>query len=591
MKKFLLLAAAVVCGYSSANADAFFEDRTAVSVTLGSKVTSVSDLSTEKYYVLQNRGCVDNKAGKSYIYEDESTGKLEYSDSVTNGTFLCKLVVATDTSYYIQYASGNYIGAISANTQMTTGETAEGFVFSIGDATNGTFLIRNSNSTAGFNSQHSGSTYYPMGASNTFTGAWAQTYIYEATAVEKTDYSSDLVAAIGNYFTNYSEGQYFGLTSEYYTNNLKTYNTYKEGCTKAQYEEFAAAVKADAQSNAPETGYYFLKNVSKSAYLSYNAKGLVNTGAQTDYNSVVYVEKTDNGYKMSVAGQYIVGVNGNGSNVTFTTDATAASEVAFVFNNIPASKEDQVQDPVGHFRIQTVTSGEKTGNSFLVGPGVWGAFSDASAWSIESAAGYEFSATMSSAIVYATLYVPFPFTVSEGTTVNYVSGVSAPSTDEESGDEKNGEATLTAITGTVAAGTPVILKGSEKGATVTITVSSEEGTAVSGNSLAGTYVEMEDSEDGNYYLSYVTNNGEDAAGFYKIKSGSTCGANKAYLPYGTVNTTGVRGFNFVSEGETTGINQVTGHGSQVTNIYDLQGRRVNALGNGVFIVNGHKYVK
>jgi len=41
-------------------------------------------------------------------------------------------------------------------------------------------------------------------------------------------------------------------------------------------------------------------------------------------------------------------------------------------------------------------------------------------------------------------------------------------------------------------------------------------------------------------------------------------------------------------GPATGVEQVTGHKSQVTSIFDLQGRKLQRLQKGVNIVNGKK---
>jgi len=147
----------------------------------------------------------------------------------------------------------------------------------------------------------------------------------------------------------------------------------------------------------------------------------------------------------------------------------------------------------------------------------------------------------------------------------------------------------------IAKGTAVILKGeegtyqfpvlSETTGTVVPAVDCLVGTDTAATIQAGT---------GNYAygLNYVTNDqGEKTPGFYwsKGSAGKWCvlGAHKACLILNDKAVSGVRSLTF-GTGETTGVSQVTGHRSQVTNIYDLSGRKLSKMQRGVNIVNGRK---
>jgi len=73
---------------------------------------------------------------------------------------------------------------------------------------------------------------------------------------------------------------------------------------------------------------------------------------------------------------------------------------------------------------------------------------------------------------------------------------------------------------------------------------------------------------------------------------------RGFVTYETDSSNGVREFGLLFEtiytpdeaSSTTGLNQVTGQGSQVTSIYDLQGRRLTKVQKGLNIVNGKKVV-
>jgi hypothetical protein len=102
----------------------------------------------------------------------------------------------------------------------------------------------------------------------------------------------------------------------------------------------------------------------------------------------------------------------------------------------------------------------------------------------------------------------------------------------------------------------------------------------SNNSLQGTMTSI--TNPGN---AYVLNKGTNGVGFYKLASGGTIAANKAYLQ----TTSNAREF-FLFD-QTTGIKAIENGQLTIDNeVYDLQGRRVVNPTKGLYIVNGKKAV-
>ena len=112
--------------------------------------------------------------------------------------------------------------------------------------------------------------------------------------------------------------------------------------------------------------------------------------------------------------------------------------------------------------------------------------------------------------------------------------------------------------------------------TKTETNSSFQGTS----SLKGTLTQI----NGNGSI-YVLNTGSKGTGFYKLAENGTLAANKAYLE------TVASSRDYFLFDETTAISAPLVNSEEVNSeVYDLQGRRVNTPTKGVYIVNGRKVV-
>lgn len=143
--------------------------------------------------------------------------------------------------------------------------------------------------------------------------------------------------------------------------------------------------------------------------------------------------------------------------------------------------------------------------------------------------------------------------------------------------------TLDKVTGTVPAGTPLLINGAEGSYSIPIVGSSS--TDVSGNLLqrgTGTVSKA----DG--YTRYVLSVNGGVAEFQKIVgTPATVGTDKAYLEFAGDVTAPVLMLEFSSE--TTGISEVRGTQNMASGtIFNISGQRVSKASKGLYIVNGKK---
>ena len=191
----------------------------------------------------------------------------------------------------------------------------------------------------------------------------------------------------------------------------------------------------------------------------------------------------------------------------------------------------------------------------------------ASAWYIVPAKNIEITVNK-----YASVYLPFAVKV-EGATAYAVTATD------------NGYATLTEMAD-IAANEGAILAGN---GVATLSFKNEATTDWSTNKLEGTTYTTNVAED-----AYVLFNGENGIGFYQAEKNQAEGtafknwANKAYLPM-PAGAEGIKSFSFRFGEGTTGIDEVKTENGEVKAIYDLTGRRIEAItAPGIYIVNGKK---
>ena len=172
---------------------------------------------------------------------------------------------------------------------------------------------------------------------------------------------------------------------------------------------------------------------------------------------------------------------------------------------------------------------------------------------------------------WATLCLNYDAEIPEGVTCYAVSAVDGES------------ATLAEVEGVIPANTGVIVEA--EAGSYTFEVATKEGSDVT-NELRGTTVNTYITKEA-YVLGVV----DDKVGLYKAEMAGGVwlnNANKAYLPASAVPNKSVAFYGFDWEG-TTGIDQITDNREQSTAIYDLTGRRVEAItAPGIYIVGGKK---
>ena len=167
----------------------------------------------------------------------------------------------------------------------------------------------------------------------------------------------------------------------------------------------------------------------------------------------------------------------------------------------------------------------------------------------------------------------------------------APVAVEVAGDVKaytvtiNGEwATLNEITtGVIPANTGVVLEGPQNTYNFAITTTENTATSDLRGSAAATYY----TETGTYYALGIV---DGVVAFYKDKFSNNRFQNNSHKAYLYVaNASGAASYSFRFGEGTTGISEVKADNGEVKAIFDLTGRKVEAItAPGIYIVNGKK---
>ena len=259
--------------------------------------------------------------------------------------------------------------------------------------------------------------------------------------------------------------------------------------------------------------------------------------------------------------------NGDGDSNIYITGSTDANLVRFVKGN-------------NWINIQNGADGTPTYNT---GTGGWTIHYVYEVTEVSS-----FKANITAA-GFATFFTPAEVTIPENVNAYYIAA-----------DGINGDyVTLTEIENVIPANTAVILEG--EAGEYTFNVSETNAAAVSGNLLKGTVINT--NIIGQAYVLGVV---EGETGLYKTQmstvqlssaSGSVSvflnNAYKAYLPASAVPAAanGAASFSFRYGEGTTGIDEMTEQRAESKEIYDLTGRKVEAItAPGIYIVGGVKRV-
>ena len=386
--------------------------------------------------------------------------------------------------------------------------------------------------------------------------------LYELSLIELDEYASE-----------HAEGEYFGVKSSAVTSLRESIRTAKASYNDAAYSAAHSAIETlwpgtdNANVVFPESGCYYIKSAGTRnwgpAYISYSSTGLV-TQTSKDLNSIIYLSKESSVYKLSVQGlnlqpftshsQQAQVTDVEGCDVTLSPSSTPG--MGLIQNSISGTPDYPSYSKYFHENdVRKVVS--------------WEYNAAASTWAIEEVESITVSLNSDGAgNYYATFCAPFSYTVSGATA--YTLAVS-------------GEWLVpTAVDGEVAAGTPVLLKGTSE--TATLSIGSDYATTpVTTTALTGTYTATTIDGDNDYVLGI--NGG--VVGFYHWDS-DNLGANRAYLD--TPAASGVKGF-AINWDFTDGIDAmqvVNGQQTKDAAIYNLAGQRVQKAQKGIYIQNGKK---
>ena len=191
---------------------------------------------------------------------------------------------------------------------------------------------------------------------------------------------------------------------------------------------------------------------------------------------------------------------------------------------------------------------------------------------------------------WATLYLPFAVEVPDGVTAYYATA--AP---------QDNVITLIEVGDTIPAHTPVLIGRPEESKDTRTDydfyLTTKDVEAIVGNIFIGkvktTYIECQSGYK--YYLLLNATKGEAfywIAAEYNATGGSSnthikCEANKAYMELASQAGSSYYRFE-LEDGSTTGIEDLNGETAKPSTVYDLQGRKVEKPGKGLYIIDGKK---
>jgi len=370
----------------------------------------------------------------------------------------------------------------------------------------------------------------------------------------------------------------FGLTDAVAA-PLNTKKTELQGSTDAAAWA-ALAEECEAATTIPLTeGYYRIENANNAGqYMAFTDKLTIAANSENDAST--FVKVTDLG-----GGTYSLGMQGQ-----FIQPAHQSAQV-LLGKESAAYKISEKEAAKAVFTVSGNTYEYLHYNGGILG---WETSAAASLWYMYKVENIELDLTTVGNATYATTYLPFPVKLDENSSVKaYV--VTGTTTTE--GDTY---ATTQLLGKEIPAGTPVVLIG-ENETSVTATLLNEASAEAlakvpADQLLQGQY--MKSIKDNSAATSPTVTAGDDyvlaassgAIGFFKLATGGTLAANRAFIPSGKVNGTGIRGI-LLGDGTVTGIDRIDFGAAQNAAVYDLSGRRVQQAGKGIFIVNGKKVLK
>lgn len=411
-----------------------------------------------------------------------------------------------------------------------------------------------------------------------------------STIVASTD--EDVLIALYDSMKDYTFGTAFGqynttdpsiVTNEQATSTIAGVGAAIASSQTAAYADCYSALNTLAANIAlvtPTAGFYRLKNVATNEYLYATA-----ASGYTSTNRYVYANGNDSGAETIIQlvehGGHLYMLN-QGHEFGWVAQSNNSGQVGYVKENnfdkyvnwLPGTAAGQIAFAIcygngtGEFAsylTQGIYAVDTNDGAVIRGIDYK---ADAAQWIVEAAT--EVSVPLNNGgdgNYYASFCAPFSYTVADGATAYTL-------------NESGNWLIPTPIDGEVAAGTPVLLKGSL--ATATLTLGSESSSSIAtGTALTGTYL----AKTINGVADYVLGIDEGVVGFYHWDS-NNLGANRAYVASGA----GVKGF-VINWGDAVGIKSVdNGQALDNASIFNLAGQRLNKVQRGVNIVNGKKVI-
>ena len=363
-----------------------------------------------------------------------------------------------------------------------------------------------------------------------------------------------------------------------------TYQFKGANLTSSQLNAATAPMYIAIKNISATNNYWFVGNTGAAPYskAAYDEAVIfvwepVTEGVAGSY----YLKKLDGTY-MQATSPKDFGTIENAAQFT-ATNPTSAGSGSTKFNGDAASQDyiEGSDDPKlvrlvtgsNWINVQNGDSGTPTYNT---GEGGWTIHY---VYELEQVEGFKANI---SAAKYSTMYTTYSVDLSqaEGVSAYYI----------KEGSFNNDYVTLTQVeSNVIPAYTPVILYAENAGEYI-LPYTTEEGTALAGNVLQGTFVNTNVVGE-----SYILSNPASGVGLYKVelnKKDNTAFLNnggKAYLPASAVPAAQqVQGFKF-GDFTSTAIEGVETGNTGVKVVYDLSGRRINSITTaGVYIINGKK---
>ncbi len=364
-----------------------------------------------------------------------------------------------------------------------------------------------------------------------------------------------------------------------------TYQFKGANLTSSQLMAATAPMYIAIKNISATNNYWFVGNTGAAPYskAAYEEAAIfvwepVTEGVAGSY----YLKKLDGTY-MQTSSPKDFGTIDNAAQFT-TTNPTSAGSGSTKFNGdgdsqsyIEGSDDPKLVRFVTGSNWINVQNGDSGTPTYNTGEGGWTIHY---VYELEQVEGFKANI---SAAKYSTMYTTYSVDLSqaEGVSAYYI---------KNDGFENEGYVTLTQVeSDVIPAYTPVILYAESAGE-YTLPYTTEEGAALEGNLLQGTFVNTNVVGE-----SYILSNPASGVGLYKVelnKKGNTAFLNnggKAYLPASAVPAAQqVQGFKF-GDFTSTAIEGVATGNTGVKVIYDLGGRRINSITTaGVYIINGKK---